>query len=569
MKRLIVVMAYGLLCAASLLPLSAQAQREGRSIIVRSLPHESNLDGANAINQLAIVLRRQNVAIMQPDEARAQYELRESFESMPIEKTEVDELARDAQKAMELVAMQRYERAREKVQEILDKADLTLESLNRQLEKPRHVFNSCMYLTRTMVENNDESGAIAQSKKCRALVPDVEADYIEHPPEVLAVLKKAEAELAAEPHGTLSVESTPSGCSVYLNGRRFGKTPMTEPNLMPGEYRLQVECEEGKVGRVHRVILAAENMTVHIDSRVDAHVRTRGDLHLTYKDVHEEDEMRMLDALSLGRSLEAKEVFIATLLTPTVIRIDRIDVNEAKVLASVVFRTSDTSEPSLSQVAKALKDEVSMDFTGPVPKETATWQPNGPLEFSELSEDGSLPEENTSPGVLGYVLGGLGLAALGTSWVFYGIAASKVSDFEKALPSDTNYLSLQNSANNSVLPPLLIGGSGALLTTLALPMFLPSDDSLPWWSFAFLGAGAALAATGAVVMLSEDCDGRVCTNTRDTQALGGLLMEHAVPLLSVPFIYAIRALFDDSEDAPLPAARASRDGFMFSLSGRF
>ncbi|QQR91050.1 MAG: hypothetical protein IPJ88_04780 [Myxococcales bacterium] len=76
---------------------------------------------------------------------------------------------------------------------------------------------------------------------------------------------------------------------------------------------------------------------MHIDTRVDAHVRTRGDLHLTYDNVNEEDEMRMLDALSLGRSLEAKEVFIATLLTPTVIRIDRIDVNEAKVLASVAF----------------------------------------------------------------------------------------------------------------------------------------------------------------------------------------------------------------------------------------
>ena len=43
------------------------------------------------------------------------------------------------------------------------------------------------------------------------------------------------------PDGTISVESSPAGANIYLNGQAQGRSPVTIPNLWPGNYEITAE----------------------------------------------------------------------------------------------------------------------------------------------------------------------------------------------------------------------------------------------------------------------------------------------------------------------------------------
>ena len=82
------------------------------------------------------------------------------------------------------------------------------------------------------------------------------------------------------------------------------------------------------------------------------------------------------------------------------------------------------------------------------------------------------------------------------------------------------------------------------LLAAAVPLLLPPEDGIPWWSWIFGALGIAALVQGALVWGKDgelhDVSG--ATLQRRTVPFGPLLALHAAPLLTVPLTYVVRSL---------------------------
>ena len=99
-------------------------------------------------------------------------------------------------------------------------------------------------------------------------------------------------------------------------GKRIGEIWFVPPKelsqLSPGEYRLQVECEPGVMGRVHRLSLVSSRVIARVDTRYDRVIETLFDLSLHYAARDQEKKFRGRDAVETARIIGASDVVVAS-----------------------------------------------------------------------------------------------------------------------------------------------------------------------------------------------------------------------------------------------------------------
>jgi hypothetical protein len=159
------------------------------------------------------------------------------------------------------------------------------------------------------------------------------------------------------------------------------------------------------------------------------------------------------------------------------------------------------------------------------------------------------PNWNDQDLVWGLVLGVAGVGGIVTGWVFYSMRASFNYTFSSATIGEADFQA--PSYHPAALPTLALGGAGNLLFALSEYLWLPNSQNVPALAWVFGGLGVAVAITGAVLAaVTDHCDGTVRTGEGFSQAclsftgdvtFGPLLALHALPLISVPISYAIRA----------------------------
>ncbi|MDQ3032724.1 MAG: hypothetical protein M3Y87_09930 [Myxococcota bacterium] len=92
--------------------------------------------------------------------------------------------------------------------------------------------------------------------------------------------------------------------------------------------------------------------------------------------------------------------------------------------------------------------------------------------------------------------------------------------------------------NDALLPVALTGLAGAALATAALPMLLPEEDGVPWWSWVVGAAGLGVGAAGAYFLATEGACysntllAATCIKQSPNELLGALVLGHAAPLLA-------------------------------------
>lgn len=556
---------------------------------------------------IAEELRERGVYVLAYDEARALFEARASADATAASESDLDIVAREANAALVHVATGRNEQARRSVSRVLERAERALESLNRETDSARYVLNACLYLVRAMLDSGNRDAALTRVLECRRLVPDIAPDPHDHPPAVLSLLREAETQLATEPTGTLRVTSRPSGCAVFVNGRRLGETPYTISDLPPGEYRVQAECGGDRRGRVHRIVLAAEATTVHVDSRLDGVLRSRPELALAYGAPDSAEQHRFYDAIAVGRPLDAAAVLLITKPGSDVLRLDAIDVQARRVLASVRVSTRGSRRDvarRLAEAVQALTSSRSVDLTGDEPAPLEPWAPppppaapadasprevastGAPASGGTLASDrvmmpstaggsAAIDDEGASdagaggpPTLAGFVVGGAGVVALGVTWGLWAHLGSQADHFGAAFPEDPDYLARQRRFDDAQIPVLITGGIGGVALTTAMPMLLPRADGAPWWAWALGGAGAIVAGAGIVVLAGEgECVDMGCTRRDPNGVLGATLLFHAAPLLSVPIVYLVRG--DGGGEAPVANVRLAPGAGELVVGGRF
>jgi len=571
----------------------AQSTEDGRWLVLPSVvaTHGDPKHPARAAARvLTEELRQHGARAFQTDEAKALFEQQGSSPPMTASAADIDELAKDAQRALYHVASGLPQRAKKDVERALERARRALESLNRETRASQHLLDACLYLVRAHLQHNDRAEARSQALECRRLVPDARPESTVHPPDVIGVLAEAQALLRSHDPASLRIESDPSGCAAYVNGRNLGPTPRELSALSPGEYRIQVECETGVMGRVHRVALAGSRVVSKVDTRYDRTIETLFDISLHYSTREQEKAFLARDAVETARIVGASDAVVAWVesapnTTRAQVRLERFRVTDGVRLSQATISVdSGTAAITNDQIKRARKDLLEL----PSGKAIAAAAPSAlPVELQDeepkesplpdeaaaavrepepaFAEDYEEPDDRGGPdplAITGYVVGGLGLVAHAASWITYVGLLDAQSAYTGAL-NDNRMPSMKTAAEVTALrdinsaddPPVILGVTGAVLSTAALPMWLPKSEGIPWWGWASGGAGLALAVTGAVLHANAtSCDldrYQRCTEPSLATDLGPMLLLQAAPLIAVPIVQGIRSLTEDRASVSL------------------
>lgn len=257
-----------------------------------------------------------------------------------------------------------YDAARAALAQAEAVTDRALAELNREATRARQVLDTCLYLVRSLEETGQHGRAVEQGYACRRLVPRGAATTTLHPPEVRAILDEVDRALAEMPGARLRVTSEPSGCGVRLNGLEFGSTPLLTEDLRPGEYRVQVECEPGRRGRVHRVVLGRSGAELAVDGRTEASLRTQplrivGPASRTGSRSGTSFEGEFLRRVArIGQVAGASEVWVVEGGPRQTFALHRVDVASGRELALV-----HTSVNQLALALASLRQGRSHDWT--------------------------------------------------------------------------------------------------------------------------------------------------------------------------------------------------------------
>jgi len=106
--------------------------------------------------------------------------------------------------------------------------------------------------------------------------PTLALDAARHPPKVRRLLDEARLALAKAGTAGLTVDSTPDGATVVVEGRALGKTPLAlEGALAPGRYRVWVE-REGARSRTRFVDVKKGGAPIAIDLAFEGALSPKG-----------------------------------------------------------------------------------------------------------------------------------------------------------------------------------------------------------------------------------------------------------------------------------------------------
>ncbi|MDQ3033611.1 MAG: hypothetical protein M3Y87_14425, partial [Myxococcota bacterium] len=168
----------------------------------------------------------------------------------------------------------------------------------------------------------------------------------------------------------------------------------------------------------------------------------------------------------------------------------------------------------------------------------------------------------------------VGVVGLAVSWYFWTEIDARGQEINRATTS-AELTERQRAFNDALLPVALTGFAGAALATVALPMLLPEQDGVPWWSWIAGAAGLGVAGVGAYFLATDGaCYGTALLDARCAKQsphglLGGLVLAHAAPLLTVPITYLVRSALGDGVRAGAATLRIQPMGAGLSLSGSF
>lgn len=406
---------------ASAVATSAGAQ--SGILVVPTLSTEGEGDGANALaGVLESELRARGSRFVDPSRAVERFEQVHSASPALPEQDTVQDLARCMDEVLGLTAAGQAVRARSLGRACLGLAETALETLNRRTEAAQQVLDGCLYQIRALLDghrvqrasaSDGAREAIAEARRCRTLVPDLAPTVRMHPPEVLDVVAQVDEELR-HARSTFRVTSNEPGCAVYLNGRRLGATPFVRVGLPGSVYRVQVECG-GVTGRVRRVQLGSDPVTLHVDERFDAAVHSEsGRLQLIYGDSFDAAAHRLQDGRTIAAAVRASEVWLLTHEGETHWRVDRVRIADGRVLASVRLSSTDPAQgiehDAAGRAVALLLEGESRDLSGPREERLDPW---APAIAAAVEEEASAEAPTTTePHFANWLIGG-GLVAGG------------------------------------------------------------------------------------------------------------------------------------------------------------
>lgn len=559
----------------------ATGQSDGRWLIVPS----TSSDDTSWIEQTAPPVRAELLAqgadVWALDRASERVESEESAPPAVLTESDIQGWTALSDGAIHDLARGNHEEALAKLNQAAKLSRSAIEILNRKPSRAQVVLDTCLYRVRAVLHTESKSRARSLARECRLMVPHGEPSPYMHPPSVTALLREVD-ETRSKQSGALRVESTPSGCAARLNGVMLGETPVAITEVLPGEYRVQVECDPEEHGRVHVVRVGAGRTELRVDSRWDHSVVTRPTLQLRYTSTANEAERRVADAQRLAKVVPARRVVLMSSPALGMVELELIDAvagaTGATGLARIRTGARGASNQDITAAVRTLLERRCIDFTSGDP---ATLTCRGADAADVPGDAEPWPEGRRPRGqfIFGLTLFGAGAASLITGYVLLVPRASAARDWANEVDTGGQDPSSQEKWLDLGTVSAATGIAGGALLVTAMPLALPERDKTPWWAWLSGGVGLGLAGfsigygvtavaepAGGCSTFNVDANGvRACV-TRGERFMPAILTGMtAAPLITMPLVY----LFRPSKAKLEPQVEVGRSGGYFGLRGRF
>lgn len=493
-------------------PLQVRAQPSEDRVVI-PVVIESAGTGSEAFRRSARIREARGAEFRSLEETRAAFEERASAAPIELQAEDIDRWLDHKEAATKHLAHQDYARAAVSLKAAQEVSERAIEALNRETAMARTVLDTCLYVVRGLWETGKTAQAEEQARECRRLVPQIQPTMTLHTPTVRSIIEQIDRERQQQAAATLEVKSPRQGCLVRLNGLHLGTTPFMMAELIPGEYRVQVECDKDRPGRVHRIELH-DDATMWIDPSLDDAVRTEPEVHLRYaaQDAFTEDGTR--HAQGLARMLGATTVI---LVAP--FEMERVD-REAGAVGSIPLR-ADAS--ALSAVDQLLRIKV---------REASSKKGSG--------EAGVVGRRRRTRRGVGGALAGAGAASLAIAAGLYAWRVNKGNEFAQTTPGTPEYASARQDWEDARLGVLLAAPLGAVLLATGEALVYTPRSRVPPWAWGAGAAGVGLLTWGIVEMaLADRCDRDLtittaCISGQESIDRGVLLLSAGLPLAFLP-----------------------------------
>ena len=495
--------------------------------------------------------------VWRANRASERFEVVVSAPAPAVSQSEIDRWVERSRAAVRYLARADYEAARRELEAAQRFASRAAEELNREAARAQRVLDTCLFMVRAYVETKNDAEARRQARECRQRVPRVEPTAFRHTPEVRALLAEVDAEMAAEAPGTIAVSSSPAHCLVRMNGVEFGRTPLSGIELPVGTYRVQVECEEGQRGRIHRVAVVSGANVLSFDAELDRAVRTQPVLHLSYASV-EAWEARMAHVAAVAAALDGASAVSVSDVGAGVLRLDLRAEGYAPASSWVFAGEGSSDREAVRRAIDAMFEGRSVDFTGAHPIARSSWSAEAPAGAEVGPARAAVVESGKEPTggvprprdqrIAGWALFGAGVASIGAS-IGLHVSRGELGDRFLQMPADLNAAQRWRDARIAVWTTAAFGGAAA---SAAMPLLLPNYERTPWW--AWMSGALGLGLTGYAIyegvtmtscpepFVADDAAARACVARGQEAGRLSLALAGAAPLLTVPLVYSFRPL---------------------------
>ena len=520
-------------------------------------------------------LAARGVGVWSPDSAAKRFEVAGSSPAPVMTDADIRQWLEHSNAVLESLVQGNPTGAHKRLRETELLSLATVAALNRDSRLAQKVFDTCLLGVRALLEVQSSVQAEAMAKECRQLAVTGEPTPYMHPPPVVEMLGRLDAE-RAERAAVLQVRSEPPACAVRVNGTMLGETPLEVPHLLPGRYAVQVECDADRRGRAHYANVGAGTVEVFVDTRFDGAVVTRPTLALRYTDTNEADHHRNEDAAELARVVPATGIVLMSTPDTATIELEllRGPAHDKAAFARIKGSPTGPTRGDISLVARTLIDGKCVDLTTIPPVVL-------PCGTEPLSSGDGWPATRMPRGkfISGLTLTAIGAASLLTGYVLLGPQARASEDWVHALDAGQGGASLQQKWIYLGVGLVATSSAGAAALVTAMPLALPKKVKTPWWAWLSGGLGVGAAAfsvaygvtaesepgTSCNSLITDPDDARTCVRRSEQITAAVLAGATAAPLLTIPLVYLLRPT--DSKLAP--QVEVSRSGAYVGIRGEF
>ncbi len=171
------------------------------------------------------------------------------------------------------------------------------------------LYQALLYLAHAHLRQGKKNEARRLATGVLRAYPERPLSKARYGPELAALYEEVRREMGKMPRSRLTIKTRGPGCSLFLNERYVGISPITVDGLYPGSYRLFLQ-RPGQRGRVHLVQLFGKDLSLALDLGLDRALNTDGRVSLVYPDQGARERWQVEHAATLARRMGARRVIL-------------------------------------------------------------------------------------------------------------------------------------------------------------------------------------------------------------------------------------------------------------------